>query len=270
MTAKAPRAAKKPVTTTVHGIDLVDDYAWLRDPKWQDVMRDPSVLTPEIRTYLEAENAWTETTMAPTGGLQEKLFGEMKGRIKEDDSSVPSADGPHAYGVKYVTGGQQPLFIRTPRDGGNETVLVDGNAEAKGKEYFRFGGASHSPDHKLTAFGFDDKGSEFFTLVLRDAGTGENLADIIPDTSGSAVWSADSTHVFYIKLDENHRPSKLYRHKIGTPVGRMCWCTKRTTPASSCRAARASRATGSSSTATTTRRRNAGLFPPTTRKPSHA
>jgi oligopeptidase B len=93
MTAKAPRAAKKPVTTTVHGIDLVDDYAWLRDPKWQDVMRDPSVLTPEIRTYLEAENAWTETTMAPTGGLQETLFGEMKGRIKEDDSSVPSPDG---------------------------------------------------------------------------------------------------------------------------------------------------------------------------------
>jgi oligopeptidase B len=218
MTATAPRAAKKPVTTTVHGIDLVDDYAWLRDPKWQDVMRDPSVLTPEIRTYLEAENAWTETTMAPTSGLQETLFAEMKGRIKEDDSSVPSADGPHAYGVKYVTGGQQPLFIRTPRDGGNETVLVDGNAEAEGKEYFRFGGASHSPDHKLTAFGFDDKGSEFFTLVLRDAGTGENLADIIPDTSGSAVWSADSSHVFYIKLDENHRPSKLYRHKIGTPV----------------------------------------------------
>jgi protease II len=149
-------------------------------------------------------------------------------------------------------------------------VLVDGNAEAKGKEYFRFGGASHSPDHKLTAFGFDDKGSEFFTLVLRDAGTGENLADIIPDTSGSAVWSADSSHVFYIKLDENHRPSKLYRHKIGTQSIRMCWCTKRMTPASSCRAARASRATGSSSTATTTRRRNAGLFPPTTRKPSHA
>ncbi len=218
MTASAPRAARKPVTTTVHGINLVDDYAWLRDAKWQEVMRDPSVLTPEIRTYLEAENAWTEATLSPTGKLQETLFGEMKGRIKEDDSSVPSPDGPYSYGVKYVTGGQQPLFIRTPRTGGNETVLVDGNKEADGKDYFRFGGASHSPDHRLVAFGFDDKGSEFFTLILRDADTGKDLADVIPDTSGSAAWSADSIHVFYIRLDENHRPSKLFRHKIGAPA----------------------------------------------------
>ncbi len=218
MTASAPRAARKPVTTTIHGIDLIDDYAWLRDAKWQNVMRDPSVLTPDIRAHLEAENAWTEAALSPTKALQETLFGEMKGRIKEDDSSVPSPDGQYSYGVKYVTGGQQPLFIRTPRDGGNETVLVDGNREAEGKDYFRFGGASHSPDHKLVAFGFDDKGSEFFTLILREVDTGKNLADVIPDSSGSAVWSADSNHVFYIKLDENHRPSKLYRHKIGTPV----------------------------------------------------
>ena len=218
MTASAPRAARKPVTTTIHGIDLIDDYAWLRDAKWQDVMRDPSVLTPDIRAHLEAENAWTEAALSPTKALQETLFGEMKGRIKEDDSSVPSPDGQYSYGVKYVTGGQQPLFIRTPRDGGNETVLVDGNREAEGKDYFRFGGASHSPDHKLVAFGFDDKGSEFFTLILREADTGKSLADVIPDSSGSAIWSADSSHVFYIKLDENHRPSKLYRHKIGTPV----------------------------------------------------
>jgi oligopeptidase B len=218
MTSSAPRAAKRPVTTTVHGIGLIDDYAWLRDANWQQVMRDPSVLTPEIRTHLEAENAWTEAAMAPTKALQEMLFAEMKGRIKEDDSSVPSPDGPYSYGVKYVTGGQQPLFIRTPRAGGTETILVDGNKEADGKEYFRFGGASHSPDHKLNAFGFDDKGSEYFTVVLRNAQTGENLSDVIPDTGGGVVWSADSRHVFYVRLDENHRPSKLYRHEIGTPV----------------------------------------------------
>ncbi len=218
MTSSAPRAAKRPVTSTVHGISLVDDYHWLRDANWQQVMRDPSVLTPEIRTHLEAENAWTEAAMAPTKALQDKLFGEMKGRIKEDDSSMPSPDGPYSYGVKYVTGGQQPLFIRSRRDGGAETVLVDGNAEAEGKEYFRFGGASHSPDHKLTAFGFDDKGSEYFTVILRDTATGENLADTIPDTGGGVVWSADSRHVFYVRLDENHRPSKLYRHEIGTPA----------------------------------------------------
>ena len=218
MTSSAPRAARRPVSTTVHGICLTDDYAWLRDADWQRVMREPSVLTPEIRTHLEAENARTETVMAQTKELQETLFGEMKGRIKEDDTSVPSPDGPYSYGVKYVTGGQQPLFIRSPREGGGETVLVDGNKEAEGKDYFRFGGASHSPDHKLTAFGFDDKGSEYFTVVLRNTETGENLSDVIKDTGGGVVWSSDSRHVFYVRLDENHRPSKLYRHEIGTPA----------------------------------------------------
>ena len=218
MTNTPPRADKQPVTRSFHSIDITDDYGWLRDAKWQDVMRDPAVLTPAIRTYLEAENAYTAARMASTSALQDKLFAEMKGRIKEDDSSVPSPHGPYSYGVKFVTGGQQPMFIRTPRDGGHESVLVDGNREAEGKDYFRFGGASHSPDHNTIAFGFDDKGSEFFTLVLRDAGSGTNLPDQVSDTSGSAVWSSDSRHLFYIRLDENHRPSKLYRHEIGTPA----------------------------------------------------
>ncbi|NNJ74821.1 MAG: S9 family peptidase, partial [Anderseniella sp.] len=218
MTTTPPRAAKKPVSRDIHGHTLTDDYGWLRADNWQEVMRDPSVLDTDIRAYLEAENAWVKNTMAPTESLQETLFAEMKGRIKEDDSSVPSPDGEYSYGVKYITGGQQPLFVRTNHDGDDETVLVDGNKEADGKEYFRIGGASHSPDHKLVAFGYDDKGSEFFTLVLREAGTSENLADLIPDTSGSGVWSADCKHIFYIRLDENHRPSKLFRHEIGSPV----------------------------------------------------
>ena len=88
-----PRAARKPVTSTYHGVTLTDDYAWLRAPNWQEVMRDPSVLDPEIRHYLEAENAYMEAAMADTKALQETLFQEMKARIKEDDSSVPSPDG---------------------------------------------------------------------------------------------------------------------------------------------------------------------------------
>ncbi len=218
MTTTPPRAVKKPVSSDIHGTMLSDDYAWLRADNWQEVMRDPAVLDADIRAYLEAENSWLENTMAPTQDLQKTLFEEMKGRIKEDDSSVPSPDGEYAYGVKYVTGGQQPLFVRTSHDGEDETVLVDGNKEAEGRDYFRFGGASHSPDHKLVAYGYDDKGSEFFTLVVREAGSSENLADVIADTSGSAVWSADCKHIFYIRLDENHRPSKLFRHEIGTPV----------------------------------------------------
>lgn len=218
MTTTPPRAVKRPVSRDVHGATLRDDYAWLRAENWQEVMRDPTVLDANIRAYLEAENDWVENTMASTQGLQETLFEEMKGRIKEDDSSVPSPDGQYSYGVKFVTGGQQPVFVRTSHDGDDETVLVDGNREAKGKDYFRIGGASHSPDHKLVAFGYDDKGSEFFTLVLREAGACENLTDVIADTSGSGVWSADGKHIFYIRLDENHRPSKLFCHEIGRPV----------------------------------------------------
>jgi oligopeptidase B len=128
-----PRAAKKPVSVTHHGVTLVDDYAWLRAPNWQNVMRDPSVLDPEIRAYLEAENTYMEAAMADTKGLQDVLFQEMKARIKEDDSSVPSPDGPWEYYSTTITGGQYPRICRRPRRGDGETILLDGNAEAEGK-----------------------------------------------------------------------------------------------------------------------------------------
>ena len=141
-----------------------DNYGWMRAENWQDVFRDPSTLDPAIRTHLEAENTYQSALMADTKPLQEKLFSEMKGRIKEDDSSVPAKDGPFAYGTSYKTGGQQPRFFRTPRDGGPETMLLDGDLEGEGKAYFRLASADHSPDHSKMIWGFDDKGSEFFTL----------------------------------------------------------------------------------------------------------
>ena len=201
-----------------HGMELKDDYAWLRDANWQEVMRDPSRLDPEIRAYLEAENAFAKAIMAPTEALQEKLFAEMKGRIKADDSSVPSPDGPYAYSMRYVEGGQQPLMVRSRRDGSDERVLLDGNAEADGKAFFRLGGADHAPDHRLLAWSYDDAGSEFYTIHMRDTESGRDLADAIPHTAGGGAWSADGRHFFYIRLDENHRPSKLFRHEIGTPA----------------------------------------------------
>jgi oligopeptidase B len=214
--ALPPRAEPRPVTLENHGISRQDDYGWLRADNWQEVMRDPSVLEADIRTYLEAENAYQEAQMAPTKELQEKLFAEMRGRIKEDDSSVPSPDGPFAYGLKYETGGQQPIFFRTPRDGGEETILLHGDREAEGKAYFKIGGASQSPDHKLLAWAYDDKGSEYYSLQLRDTASGKDLDYSIDDTGGGGVFSADCKFVFYIRLDDNHRPSKLFRHEIGT------------------------------------------------------
>jgi oligopeptidase B len=215
---KAPVAARSPRTAHWHGVELVDDYAWLKADNWQEVMRDPAVLDPEIRAYLEAENAYSEAQLSDTCALQDMLFTEMKGRLKEDDSTVPAPDGPFAYSSSFVAGGQYPLACRQPRAGGPESVLLDGNVEAKGKPYWDIGGAQHSPDHKLLAYASDDRGSELYTIRIRDLGTGEDLADRIPDTRGGFVWANDSKTFFYVRLDEHHRPLLVYRHVVGTPV----------------------------------------------------
>src|SRR3954470_2217379 len=214
----APRAERQPKVSTRHGITLTDDYAWLRADNWREVMRDPSVLDPKIREYLEAENAYTKAALGHTEALQQTLFAEMKGRIKEDDSTVPSPDGPQAYYVRYREGGQHPILCRQPRDGGSETVLLDGDALAAGKAYFQLGGTGHSPDHRLLAWSVDEKGSEYYELRVRDIGTGRDLPDIIPDVSDAPVWTTDSSAFYYIRLDANHRPSRVYRHRLGTPA----------------------------------------------------
>jgi oligopeptidase B len=215
---RPPIAARHPVRHTVHGIERVDDYAWLRADNWQEVMRDPATLAADIRGYLEAENAYTKAEMADTEALQALLFKEMRGRIKEDDSSVPAPDGPFAYATRFLEGAEQPRIVRTPRQGGAEEVLIDVDALAKGHAYYDLGGADHSPDHALMAWSYDDKGSESYTLKVRDLATGEDLADEIETTTGGAVWSADSRTVFYTVLDDNHRPCRIYRHRVGTPA----------------------------------------------------
>ena len=218
---KAPVAAKKPVSDTRHGITRTDDYAWLRADNWQAMFKDPSILDPDIRKHLEAENAYMNAAMDDTKALQKTLFSEMRGRIKEDDSSIPVKDGRFAYGHAYVTGGEQPRYFRIPRDGDhkNESIrhlLLDGDKEADGKAYFRLAGLDHSTDHSLGIWGYDDKGSEYFTLRVRDLATGEDLADVIENTGGGGAWAPDGKSFFYTVLDDNHRPSKIFHHILGT------------------------------------------------------
>jgi oligopeptidase B len=215
-TVRPPHAEKRPVSTIHHGVRLTDDYGWLRADNWQDVMRDPAVLDPAIRAYLEGENAYTAAALADTAALQAQLFAEMKGRIKEDDQSVPSPDGPWMYASRFVTGGQYPLYVRAPRAGGPETVLIDGNREAAGQAYWQLGALAHSPDHRYLAYAVDDKGSELFTIRIRDLATGLDLPDAIADTRSAIVWAEDSTTLFYVRLDDNHRPLFVHRHTLGT------------------------------------------------------
>jgi oligopeptidase B len=212
---RPPRAPRRPLTSVQHGIARVDDYAWLRATNWQAVMRDPNMLAPDIRAQLEAENAYTLGIMADTEGLQEQLFTEMKGRIKEDDSSVPAPDGSFSYYTRFITGGQHPLFCRAPRDGGEEQILVDGNALAKDHAYFRISNVAHSPDHKLIAYAVDTKGSEFSTVHVINSATGAVIDSHIADNNGSFEWAADSRTLLYVWLDDEHRPRKVLSHAIG-------------------------------------------------------
>ncbi|MBR2536159.1 MAG: S9 family peptidase [Hyphomicrobium sp.] len=216
----APLAERRPVTTTHHGVTLTDDYGWLRAQNWQEVMRKPHLLDAGIRDYLEAENAYTASVLAPTQELQETLFQEMKARLKEDDRQVPQPHGPFEYFPRFVKGGQYAQMCRIPLGGSPDdaTVLLDGNAEAAGKKYWDLGGAAHSDDHKLLAYATDHKGSELYTIRIRDLATGADLADEIPDTRGGMIWARDSKTLFYVKVDDNQRPQFVYRHTVGTPA----------------------------------------------------
>lgn len=212
----APETARKPRTDTRHGITRTDDYAWLRTANWQAMFKDPSTLEPEIRAHLEAENAYQAAAMEDTAELRKALFSELKGRIKEDDSSVPAPDGPYAYGMSFVTGGEQPRYFRVPRDGGDRELLLDGDKEAEGKSYFRLAGSDHSPDHRRLIWGYDDKGSEFYTLRVRELTSGQDLDDRIDNTAGGGAWTPKAEGFFYTLLDDNHRPSKVFYHVVGT------------------------------------------------------
>jgi oligopeptidase B len=214
--ARAPRAARRRSTSRHHGIERADDYAWLRAANWQAVMRDPAQLAPNIRSYLEEENAYVEAAMADTEELQAALFAEMKGRIKEDDAGVPAPDGPYAYYTRFVIGGQHPLFCRKARDGGAEHVLLDGNVLAAPHAYFRLAGVTHSPDHRLIAYAVDTKGSEFYAVNIIEAETGTLVDSGITDSNGTLEWAADSRTLFYVWLDEEHRPRRVLRHEVGS------------------------------------------------------
>jgi len=212
----APIAGKKTHITTDHGISRDDPYHWLRAGNWQEVMRDPAALDNEIGDYLRAENAYFEAEFGEKSKeLRQAIYGEIRGRIKEDDSSVPLPDGPFAYFTAMEENKQYPLLMRTARQAKDETLLLDCNIEA-GNGYFGFGGATHDPSHRYLAWSADRNGSEYFTIRVRDLETGKELADVMENTGGGAVWSQDSSGLYYVEQDENHRPFRVRLHRMGT------------------------------------------------------
>lgn len=212
-----PDIEKRPVEITQHGISRVDNYAWLRDEGWQEVLRDPSQLDADIRAALDAENEYYTAVTADLEPLRKTLFAEMRGRIKEDDSTVPARDGEWKYWVRYREGGEYPIFMRAPVAGGEEQVLYDGDNESEGSEFFNVGRVAHSPDHTMIAYAVDRLGSEYFSIRVRNVETGEEFDETIESADAyGLVWTADSSAFYYIERDDNQRPKRVKLHRLGT------------------------------------------------------
>jgi oligopeptidase B len=210
-----PVAKKIPVRIEQLGRVRTDDYQWMKDDNWQAVLRDPTLIKAEVKEHLDAENAYREAMMASTLPLQATMFEEMKGRIKEADSSVPSPDGPWEYYVEYRTGDQHPRYMRKPRGGAGEAqLLLDANALAEGKAYSEVSATDHSPDHALFAYAEDAQGSEVHQIFIRDMTTGEVLPDPIGSANGNFTFSPDSQWIFWTNRDDNGRPDKIFRRPV--------------------------------------------------------
>jgi oligopeptidase B len=208
----APVANKIPLRTEQLGRVRVDDYAWMKDDNWQKVLRDPTLIKPEVKDHLTAENAYVKAMLASTEPLQAAMFEEMKGRIKEDDASVPAPDGPWEYYSRFAIGGQHPIFARRPKgQATGEEILLDGDALAKGKAYSQVSAADHSPDHRLFAYAEDAQGSEVHHIYVKDLATGQILAEPVESSTGDFAWSPDSAWLFWTHRDDNGRSDKIYR-----------------------------------------------------------
>ena len=205
-----PVAALRPHSFTAHGHTIDDPWAWLKDPAY------PDVFDKDVLAYLEAENAYFEAVMAPPQPLVDRLYEEMKGRIKEDDSSVPQKDGDWLYWTAFETGGQYRKWWRKPVNGGADQLLLDEPALAEGKEYFRLGAFAVSNDGRLLAYAIDDNGSERFTIHVKNLETGEHLPEVIPGMLSEIVWTADDSAFLYGLANAQWRTDNARLHRIGT------------------------------------------------------
>ena len=220
---RPPIARKKPCRKTLHDVTQHDDYAWLRDENWQAVLKDPALLAPDIRNYLEAENAYTDAMSAPARRLEDALYREMRARMCEDDMSVPDRDGEFAYYTRQPGSSQYPVFCRCPAGAARfspetvlagEETLLDGNREAGEHAYFHLGSCVHSPDHRYLAYCTDTDGSEFYTLHVIDLENRKPVGERIERIQPDIVWMNDSRALVYVSLDDYHRPRYAALHGL--------------------------------------------------------
>jgi oligopeptidase B len=204
-----PKAATRPHDFTHHGITIDDPWAWLKDPAY------PNVADENVLAYLREENAYFDAAMKPHETLVDTIFEEMKGRLKQDDSSVPQKEGDWLYWWAYETGGQYPKWWRRPVSGGEDQLILDEPKEAEGKDYFRLGALTVSLDGRLLAWAADESGAERFILRIRDLSTGADIETVSNVINGGVAWSAGSDAILYTEVNDNWRSYRALLHKLG-------------------------------------------------------
>jgi oligopeptidase B len=215
---KIPQLVKKPENKSCHNVQWIDDYSWIHQEDILEVLKNSQKLNPEVRKYLEEENAFTEHHMSDTKKIQKDLFKEIKGRIKLDDESLPYKDHTYEYWTKTTAKGNYSIKLRK-KIGSNEVEEIWNGDKEKEKlktEYFGVGDLEVSYNDKYLGYSLDLKGSEYYTIYVRDTKSGELISEKIEETSGSILFSLDDKFIYYSKLDKHHRPRKIFRHKLGT------------------------------------------------------
>ena len=214
---KIPQLKKTPELKSCHNVTWEDDYSWIHQENILEVLKDSSKLLPEVRKYLEDENDYFSHQMSDTKEIQKVLFDEIKGRIKLDDESLPFKDVRYSYWTKTTTKGNYSIKLRKKIDSEEIEEIWNGDLEKEKlkTEYFGLGDLEVSYNDKLLAYSLDLKGSEYYTIHIRDIKSREQVGEKIENTSGGITFSLDDKYIFYSKLDDNHRPREIYRHEIG-------------------------------------------------------
>ncbi len=217
---KIPQLKKKPEIKTYHDFSWEDDYSWIHQSNILEVLKDSTKLDPEVRKYLEEENSYTNFHLSNTQNIQKKLFNEIKGRIKLDDESLAFKDFNYEYWTKTTAKGNYSIKLRKKIGTSNIEEIWNGDEEKEklNVEYFGVGDLEVSFNDKYLGYSLDTKGSEYYTIYIRDIDTKQLITEKIEETSGSITFSLNDQYIFYSKLDENHRPRKIYRHKLGTSI----------------------------------------------------
>ena len=214
---KLPQLRKKPEIKSCHNITWEDNYSWIHQKNILEVLKDKKKLDSEVKEYLIQENNHTAHYLKDTQDLQKKLFDEIKGRIKLDDESLPYKDHTYEYWTKTTVEGNYSIKLRKKIDTSEIEEIWNGDKEKEklGVEYFGIGDLEVSHNDKYLAYSLDLKGSEYYTIFIREIVSNKIITKEITDTSGSVTFSLDDKYIFYSKLDENHRARKIYRHEIG-------------------------------------------------------